>query len=1276
MKATPRSLGGRSTTDPVLNALLEELVDKLHAGEAVDLGTYRLRYPEQAEKLDKVLPAMVAMADLGWSVNPPISPGTPADASPASDSSAGARVLGDFRVLREIGRGGMAIVYEAEQISLRRRVALKVLPYAAALDQRQLDRFRLEARAAALLHHPHIVPVHAVGSDGDLHYYAMQLIEGPSLATVIRALRRRRPEALAENGMEAQPETTVILVPAVSDMVGELVSGRLAPEAHRRESTDPLPPVSAKGPEGHSDPEHGDPPVMPPAPPWPSTSLPKNPRGRGRSRPRWWPLRTVHSTSSGQGPGFYRTAADLALQAAEALEHAHQSGVIHRDVKPANLLLDHNFSLWVADFGLARMQEDSDLTLTGDLLGTIRYMSPEQAMGKRLVIDQRTDIYSLGVTLYELLTLTPAIAGQDRQEVLSRIANEDPHPPRRLDPAIPKDLETIVLKAIARERDGRYVTARELGDDLLRFLKGEPIQARRPSVFDRAWKWTQRHRNLVAASFMTLVVGMLLLAVGIVRIRSARQDALDAAQLASQEKQKALAAARDSRYESFAQRFLRLLWSDHRHGWTKEAHEIIASMGKIRKDDRLQSLADTTRRGLDAHVVYSLSPGGQNVLFDPDGRRLLISGVDVPAFRGVNRGTTVWDIVAKTSRESNIKGRGPLAFRRDGTPLQLTSDPHHPGSLQLWDVERERVVADFTIRSAENRSADDQGSAAVAICDFAMSTDAGLIAATFEGQGGKAFVQVWDGATGHQLSRIAVHARGPVFSPDGALLAGTDDAEKIHVWSMPDGAEVFSPPQARLSVTRLAFGRNPQPGPESGPVLDRASPKRRWWLAVGDNGANVTIWEVDTGALHARLRSQGPSVGALAFSPDGTILAVGGHNYASLWDVTSGTEVLDFRGVHSCLGMSFSPDGRRLAATSARPAESDAANDPSRVDIWNIENGRGVQTLRGLSNPVSQITFSPDSRFVAALSSDWRVAIWDRPTGALRYVLAPAEGLFADNAGLAFSRDGRRFAFAAGSDATLWDLASGRSIDHWKFPSALIDRLVFADSGELVLLRVETKSGERAPLRDADYRQYPRVGRLRALLGSGQMRAMLEVTHFNRHVFSCDITRDGRYIVFDGMRIDEGGPHHSIIAFDALTGKQVWMIPRGTKPDGGGVYFDASGHFLVVNDDVESRSPLRTMPGGGTLEKMKPPIALGPNAREMVTELPTAWTGGGICCLIRRGEDRPILTFGEDVMPYRPTGFVFSADGRFLAWGNSDGTIDVADLDVIRHGDEIGRQEK
>jgi hypothetical protein len=216
---------------------------------------------------------------------------------------------------------------------------------------------------------------------------------------------------------------------------------------------------------------------------------------------------TVHSTRS---PAYFQTVAELAVQATEALEHAHGLGVVHRDIKPGNLLADASGKLWITDFGLAQFQSEAGLTRTGDLVGTLRYMSPEQALAKRGLVDHRTDLYSLGATLYELLTLEPAFNGCDREELLRQIAFEEPRPPRRLNKAIPADLETIVLKAMAKSVEERYATAQELADDLHRFLRQESILARRPTLAQRARKWLRRHPSVLVAGSVLLV----LLAVG------------------------------------------------------------------------------------------------------------------------------------------------------------------------------------------------------------------------------------------------------------------------------------------------------------------------------------------------------------------------------------------------------------------------------------------------------------------------------------------------------------------------------------------------------------------------------------------------------------------------------------------------------------------------------------------------------------------------------------------------------------------------------------------
>jgi serine/threonine protein kinase/Tfp pilus assembly protein PilF len=378
--------------------------------------------------------------------------------------------LGDFQIVREVGRGGMGIVYEAVQVSLGRRVALKVLPFAAALDTKQLQRFKNEAQAAAGLHHQHIVPVYAVGCERGMHFYAMQFIDGQTLAQTIADCRLR----IADSKERA-----------------------VAPAG-----------VEPTGPYTH---EPAD------------ESAIRNPQSAMEHRTAV----AVSTEPSVRSAAFFRTVARLGVQAAEALEHAHQLGVVHRDIKPANLLVDGRGNLWVTDFGLAHCQSQQGLTMTGDLVGTLRYMSPEQALANRALVDHRTDVYSLGATLYELLTLEPAFPGRDRQELLRQIAFEEPRPPRSLNRAVPAELETIVLKAMEKDPAERYATAQELADDLERWLKDEPIRARRPTLFQRGRKWARRHAAVVWSVTVCLLVALVLTGAGLGWMageRAARRD--------------------------------------------------------------------------------------------------------------------------------------------------------------------------------------------------------------------------------------------------------------------------------------------------------------------------------------------------------------------------------------------------------------------------------------------------------------------------------------------------------------------------------------------------------------------------------------------------------------------------------------------------------------------------------------------------------------------------------------------------------------------------------
>jgi serine/threonine protein kinase len=434
-----------NTERDLLEVLAEEFIERQRRGECPSISEYAQQHPQLAGEIRDLFPTIAAMERLK----------VQKEQSHSARASLGGlhlERLGDFRIIREIGRGGMGIVFEAEQESLGRRVAIKVLPRSSLLATSHLQRFEREARIAAGLHHTNIVSVFGVGECEGLHYYVMQYIPGMALDRSLARLSK-------EDRARGCPDETVV-----------------------ERSTD------ASGEELNDSPAAGQ-----------SLELGSEEICR--------PLSLGPALA---GVDYWRSVARIGIQAAEALAYAHAQGTLHCDIKPANLLVDRHGVVWITDFGVAKAMQFEDLTRTGDVTGTLQYIAPERFQGQT---DARSDLYSLGLTLYELLTLRPAFDEPDRQRLIRRILEGSPVPPRRLNPSIPRDLETIVLKALARDPGHRYSSAGALAEDLQRYLEDRPILARRITAAERLWRWCRRNPGMAGLS---TAVAILLLLVAVV----------------------------------------------------------------------------------------------------------------------------------------------------------------------------------------------------------------------------------------------------------------------------------------------------------------------------------------------------------------------------------------------------------------------------------------------------------------------------------------------------------------------------------------------------------------------------------------------------------------------------------------------------------------------------------------------------------------------------------------------------------------------------------------
>jgi serine/threonine protein kinase/WD40 repeat protein len=951
-----------------LARIVESATQRLQRGERIDWAQLLEEHPSIEGPLNDLVPALQLFYRSSPALGDSNTPACSAEGEPSIDE----QTLDDFRLIRQIGRGGMGIVYEAEQLSLGRRVAVKILPSAAILDSKQLARFKNEARAAASLNHPNIVAIYSVGCDRGVHFHAMQLVDGVSLDRIIVELQARtndRTSADDEPLSESSPSQT----PTESD------------QTHSASN-----------------------------------------------------LSTLHTRDRAQ---FYRIVANLGAQAADALQHAHELGIVHRDIKPGNLLLNSSGKLWVTDFGLARMEGHDHLTMTGDVLGTFRYMSPEQARGDRVGVDHRTDLYSLGATLYELIALTPAAYGNSQSDVLRRLA-ADPVPLRKHDGRVPADLETILLKAIQRDANDRYASARELADDLRRFSAGQPIQARPPGFARRLASRVRRHPQASLAIGLAAILITLSTTLSAWWVDSARREsAFQRTELAHRKKLQHQAELQVHEHDYVARlQLAAFAWGQNNRG---DCERLLQQL--------VPAPGEADLRGFEWHYLNNMCRNAPQpfashqgdayaAALSPDQKFLATAGHD---------GVRIWAWPSRASvthlRDATEDVDG-IAWSPDGARLISFSEDWHIRVYRTsdWSIETTLSVDGPLL---DGRFTPDGQT--MVVLEKKQSVD--------NVPEGRNVVLVYDTAT---------------WSPRGTLTGPRDTTYSLDLSS--DGQYVAAGAIDSAFVWELSSLRLLRRLAEKPcPAVDFAQNSNR--LALGLRG-ELRIYDVPTGNLLSSIEHP-DTIRSLDFADDSrTLVAVGEQGIARIWRQLSENKwtethqmphaerlwsvCVDHGGVAVATGRqgsiwswdgAASVDRRRLIAPfefvqqwlKARASSKDPApNFPNLV-----ESSPEVKPQRD-DTPTTSISWSADGHEVAVANILGQLTIWDRELRAPLAALATGVG---HGCNVAWSPDGRWIAISGVHQLALIERHPLRQLTWIEFGDWGAPLLAFSPESDAVL---------------------------------------------------------------------------------------------------------------------------------------------------------------------------------------------------------------------------------